>query len=290
MSARTSRQVPGVQPRKSLGQHFLSSPRILEKVVEAAEVGPEDVVLEVGPGLGHLTRLLDQRAERVVAVEIDERLAAMLPERLHGSPSLEIVQGDILQLSLVDLIADKVTRVVPPYKVVANIPYYITSALLRQILETRPRPRLVVLMLQQEVVQRITARPGQMSLLAVSVQFFGKPTLIAHVPAAAFHPAPKVDSAIIRIDPYDKLALDEGEIPAFFDLVRAGFSQRRKQLRNSLAHGSGVPVELLDHSLEQSEIDGRRRAQTLSLEEWVTLHQALQAQRQSRAVHATGGG
>ena len=270
-----------MHPRKSLGQHFLSSPKILAKVAEAAEIGPEDTVLEVGPGLGHLTRLLDQRAGRVVAVEIDERLAALLSERLSGSPSLEIVQGDILQLSLVDLVRDKVTGVVPPYKVVANIPYYITSALLRQILETRPPPRLIVLMLQKEVAQRIAARPGQMSLLAVSVQFFGRPMLIAHVPAAAFHPAPKVDSAIIRIEPYDRFALDDEEIPVFFDLVRAGFSQRRKQLRNSLAHCCGLPAEVLDRSLEQSAIDGARRAQTLSLEEWISLHQALQAQVQA---------
>lgn len=288
MDSATRQRGPILVPKKSLGQHFLTSPRILGQVLRAADIGPQDIVLEVGPGLGHLTRMLAERAKRVVAVEVDERMVAALREQLGHYAGLHLVQGDILQLDIVSLMRDPDTHQVPPYKVAANIPYYITSALLRQILEAKPRPQIVVLMLQREVAQRIIARPGQMSLLAVSVQFFGRPVLVARIPAAAFRPAPKVDSAIVRIEPHAQLALDDALVPAFFQVVRAGFSQRRKQLRNSLAASLRMDLGLLEQSLERAGIDGRRRAQTLDIGEWVALYKELSALGHGEALTVEG--
>jgi len=234
-------------------------------------------VLEIGSGLGILTQALAERARRVVAVEIDRQLVAILCQRLEAFPNTEVVLGDILTLDIAGLVQEKPMQSVPPYKVVANIPYYITSAVLRHLLETSIRPQLIVLMVQREVAQRIVAQPGQMSLLAVSVQFYGQPRLVARVPARSFYPVPKVDSAIIRIDPREQLPLGTDDIAPFFDLVHAGFSQRRKQLRNALAHGLALPAEHIAQALAGAGIDGQRRAQTLSVSEWVMLYQALRS-------------
>jgi 16S rRNA (adenine1518-N6/adenine1519-N6)-dimethyltransferase len=265
-------------PHKELGQNFLIDQRVLRQILAAAEISARDEVLEIGPGLGTLTQALAEHAQRVVAVELDRQLAA-LHDRLEAFPNVRVVVGDILALPVSELLAtDKAGRPTEyAYKVVANIPYNITSAVLRHLLEARTRPKLIVLMVQKEVAQRITAKPGDMSLLSVSVQFYGRPRLIHRVPARAFYPAPKVDSAIIRIDPHPQLPLEPEEVEPFFTVVRAGFAQRRKQLRNSLLHGLGLSAECIAGALAQAAVDGERRAQTLDIAEWVALYRALRA-------------
>jgi len=265
----------GLCPQKRLGQNFLVDRRVLKQILGAAEIGPEDTVLEVGAGLGTLTQALAEQAQRVVAVEIDPQLVAVLRQQLESLPNAEVVLGDILALDIVSLVQEERLQDVPPYKVVANIPYYITSAVLRHLLEARARPQLIVLMVQKEVAQRIAAKPGQMSLLAVSVQFYGAPRLVARVRARAFYPVPKVDSALVRIEPHEHLPLGAKNIAPFFNVVRAGFAQRRKQLRNALVHGLALPPERVAQAMNDAGIEQRRRAQTLSVDEWLALYRAL---------------
>lgn len=265
----------GLRPRKKLGQNFLVDRHVLKRILSAAEIGSQDTVLEVGSGLGTLTQALAERARRVVAVEVDEQLVAVLRQRFEARANTEIILGDILALDIARLVQEGPAHHVPSYKVVANIPYYITSTVLRHLLEASVRPQLVVVMVQREVAQRIVAKPGQMSLLAVSVRFYGQPRLVSRVPARSFYPVPKVDSAIVRIDPHAQLPLAAGDIAPFFDVVRAGFAQRRKQLRNALGHGLGLPAEYVAQVMAGAGMDARRRAQTLSVSEWVALYRAL---------------
>jgi 16S rRNA (adenine1518-N6/adenine1519-N6)-dimethyltransferase len=318
-----------IEPKKSLGQNFLSDEGLLARIVAAADLSPEDEALEVGPGLGALTRPLARAARRVVAVELDGRLLPVLESELGGLGNVELVHGDVLQLYPADWFA-------APYVVVANVPYYITGAILRHLLDGRPRPRRLVLTVQREVADRLTARPPEMSLLAVSVQYYGRVRLVSTVKAGAFWPRPEVDSAVVRIDvderhllsagkpapsplgrgmgrgslsPSSSLAGDEKVSPAsplsgfsalpeeenplpnplpqgegavlpalpndsteaaFFRLVRAGFSEKRKQLKNNL-RGLGLGDEAIAAALAAAGIDGRRRAETLTVEEWEGL-------------------
>jgi 16S rRNA (adenine1518-N6/adenine1519-N6)-dimethyltransferase len=259
-----------IKPKKSLGQNFLVDEGAAARIVTAANLVPDDVVLEIGPGLGGLTRHLAANAARVVAVELDQRLIPVLEHTLAAYPNVELVHGDILQL-------DPASLLPPTYKVVANIPYYITSALLRHLLEAEARPLLMVLTVQEEVARRIVAAPGDMSLLAVSVQFYGRPRIVTRLKAGAFYPRPKVDSAVVQIDldPGTRPALGVTDVHLFFQLVQAGFSQRRKQLRNALVGGMGRSRAEIDAALAQAGIDPRRRAETLALEEWATLSQTF---------------
>jgi 16S rRNA (adenine1518-N6/adenine1519-N6)-dimethyltransferase len=193
-----------IEPKKSLGQNFLSDEGLLARIVAAAELSPEDEALEVGPGLGALTRVLARAARRVVAVELDGRLLPVLESELSGLVNVELVHGDVLQLDPADWFA-------APYVVVANVPYYITGAILRHLLGGRPRPRRLVLTVQREVADRLTARPPEMSLLAVSVQYYGRVRLVSTVKAGAFWPRPEVDSAVVRIDVEERfLEQDDG--------------------------------------------------------------------------------
>jgi 16S rRNA (adenine1518-N6/adenine1519-N6)-dimethyltransferase len=255
----------GLRPDKSLGQNFLIDEAALLGVVAAAGIEAEDVVLEIGPGLGGLTRYLASCAREVVAVEVDGALLPPLREVLVPYPNVRLVHGDILALD------PKEWMLSPGYLVVANIPYYITSALIRHLLEARTRPRRLVLTVQREVAERITAAPGEMSLLALSVQLYGQPQVVAHIPAGAFYPAPKVDSAVIRTDLYPTACITEARIPAFFRLAKAGFSQKRKTLRNALSGGLACPPVQAEQLLRAAGIDPQRRAETLSLEEWGQL-------------------
>jgi 16S rRNA (adenine1518-N6/adenine1519-N6)-dimethyltransferase len=258
----------GLHPKKGLGQHFLADQAALERIVAAADLAPDDTVLEIGPGLGALTRLLAEQAGRVVAVELDDRLAAVLAERLAGLPNVEVQPGNILHIS------DFSSLVGPSYKVVANLPYYITSAVLRHLLERHDQPSLLVVTVQREVAERIAAVPPDMSLLAVSVQFYGRPRIVARIPAGAFYPPPKVDSAVVRIDVLGEPAVSLGEgtsVVDYFRLVRAGFGHKRKTLRNALSAGLGLAPAAAEQALAQAGIDPRRRAETLSLQEWADL-------------------
>lgn len=259
----------GLRPKKGLGQNFLVDSAGLEKVVAAADIEPSDVVLEVGPGLGGLTRQLAQRARRVVAVELDLRLFPPLQETLAPFSNVELVQGDILEQAPGELVGEH------GYLVVANIPYYITSALLRHLLEAEIRPRRLVLTVQREVAERICAGPGEMSLLALSVQIHGQPRVMARLPAGMFYPRPKVDSSVVRVDLHPTASLPADELAAFFRLARAGFGQRRKTLRNSLSAGLGLPRARVEELLQGAEIDPQRRAETLGLEEWQALAHRL---------------
>ncbi len=257
--------------RKRLGQNFLVDAGALRKILAAAELTPADAVVEVGPGLGVLTAELVRAAGRVIAVELDDSLAAALKEKFAEAQNLIVVQADILRLTPAELVGTS------PYKVVANLPYYITSAVLRHFLEATVRPELMVVMVQREVARAITAPPGEMSLLSLSVQLYGEPKVVARVPAGSFYPAPKVDSAILRIRLYPHPRVAAGETARFFALARAAFCAPRKQLQNTLAQGLGLPKEEIAAHLAAAGLDGRRRAETLSLEEWAQLWQAFRA-------------
>jgi 16S rRNA (adenine1518-N6/adenine1519-N6)-dimethyltransferase len=220
--------------------------------------------------LGALTRHLAADAQRVVAVELDQRLIPILRRNLDDQENVQIIHGDILDL-------DPANVLPAGYKAVANIPYYITSALLRHLLEADVCPSLMVLTVQEEVARRIVAGPGEMSLLAVSVQFYGKPRIVTRLKAAAFYPKPKVDSAVVQIDlrAGARSRPDIRDVELFFRLARAGFGERRKQLRNSLASGLPLPRKEVETALATAEIDHRRRAETLSVDEWAALVEAF---------------
>jgi len=255
----------GLRPNKTLGQNFLHDEAALTQVIEAAQIKPQDTVLEIGPGLGGLTRLLAIQANKVVAVEIDSHLIPILKKVLAEFSNVLLYEGNILSLDIDSLVG------ISDYLVVANIPYNITSMLIRHLLESRFPPRRLVLTLQKEVAQRICANPGDMSLLALSVQVYGHPEIIAHISSAAFYPPPQVDSSVLRIDRYPAPLIPPPELGAFFQLIKAGFSQKRKTLRNSLAAGLHLNASSTEAMLKQAQIDPMRRAETLSLTEWHQL-------------------
>jgi len=265
----------GITPRQSLGQNFLFDEGLLGRIVAAADFAPGDETLEVGPGLGSLTRQLAQAAGRVVAVELDGRLIPVLRYELESFANVELVQADILSF-------DPSQWFATPYIMVANVPYYITGAILRHLLNSRPRPRRMIMTVQREVADRLTAIPPHMSLLAVSVQYYGGVRFIGAVKAGAFWPRPEVDSAVVRIDVDERRLSGEageqgrkGEEEAFFRVVRAGFSEKRKQLKNNLRR-LGPDDMAIAAALETAGIDGKRRAETLSVAEWQTLTSALE--------------
>lgn len=255
----------GLHPDHRLGQNFLVDHASLEKVIAAAQITPGEDVLEVGSGVGNLTHLLAAVARQVIAVEIDKQLIPPLKEVLSDCSNIRIVEGDILKLNPSELVASA------SYLVVANIPYYITSALLRHLLETQNPPDRLVLTVQREVAERICATQNQMSLLALSVQVYGQPTIVSRLPAGAFYPPPKVDSAVIRVDLYPDPGMPKEQLDLFFRLAKAGFSQKRKTLRNTLRGGMRWSKEQSESILADAGINQNRRAETLSLEEWKML-------------------
>ena len=265
-----------LEPKKSLGQNFLVEPWPLGHILAAADLASEDIVLEIGPGLGILTRQLAANAGQVIAVELDDRLIGLLQTDFQDQPQVTIVHGDILSLAPGELVAQYAgngSR--PTYKVVANLPYYITAPVLRHLLEADQAPERTVVMVQREVAERICAQPGQLSILAVSVQFYARPTIVCQVPADAFYPRPKVDSAVLRLDNELHPAATGVTATVFFRIVRAGFGQKRKQLANSLAAGLALPKAGVTACLEEAGIDPQRRAQTVDIEEWCTLYHVL---------------
>ncbi|HET8846153.1 MAG TPA: 16S rRNA (adenine(1518)-N(6)/adenine(1519)-N(6))-dimethyltransferase RsmA [Ktedonobacteraceae bacterium] len=258
-----------MRPNKSFGQNFLIDRAILQQIVEAAQLEFEDQVLEVGAGMGVLTRELASCVRRVVAVELEQNMLELLAGTISGYANVEILARNLLYLDPQEIFANE------PYKLVANLPYYITAPTFRHFLESANAPRLLVVMVQYEVAQRIVAGPGDLSLLGVSIQFYGKPRIVTRVPARAFYPAPKVDSAILRVDVHEQIPLTPLERDGFFRVVQAGFSERRKQLHNSLAHGLHRKDEEIRGWLATAGIEANRRAETLSIEEWLRLwHEA----------------
>ena len=252
-------------PKKSLGQHWLTDFTSLQAMVDSACVQPTDTVLEIGPGLGTLTELLVRVADKVVAVEFDEKLAQELPSRVL-SDDLTVIQSDILSFDF--------TSLPPDYKVVANIPYYLTSNLIRTISETPSQPAVAVLLIQKEVAERVVAQPGAMSLLSVTAQFYWQTSLDIKVPAALFTPPPKVDSQILILERRPTALFPNVDAKSFFRLVKAGFSQRRKTLLNSLSGGLHLTKPEALALLTTAKIDPRLRPQNLSLEEWYSIYTA----------------
>lgn len=255
----------GLRADKKLGQNFLHDDSALIKICETAEISDSDSVLEIGPGLGSLTRYLAASSADLTVVELDPDLLPPLKWILKPYPHVKIIQGDILKLNIADIIKKQ------NYIVAANIPYNITSAIIRHLLESEIKPKRIVLTIQKEVAQRICEEPGDLSLLALSVQVYGKPSLQAVIPAESFHPIPKVDSAILRIDIYDEPLIEKELLDTFFKLIKAGFSQKRKMLRNSLASGLHISSQVVDELLESASIESKRRAETLSIAEWQRL-------------------
>lgn len=271
MSIRDTLRQLGIEPKKSLGQNFMVEQNALLRIAEAADLQPGDAVLEIGAGLGALTDVLAERARRVVALEIDDRFVPYLRGRYASNPAVEIVQQDVLKTDIAALMGEDAVD----YKVVANVPYYITSAILQHLLENDTPPALLVITMQREVAERITAQPGDMSLLAISVQVYGEPELVTRLSAANFYPRPDVESAILRVTPHPGgPPIPPEEAAEFFRVVKAGFSQARKQIKNSLAAGLHTATAESIRWLEAAGIDPRRRAETLSLDDWVALYEA----------------
>lgn len=252
-------------PKKSLGQHWLEDDATLTAMCEAADVQSNDVVLEIGPGPGTLTRKLVARAQQVIAVEFDPLLARMLPSRVTV-PNLTVLQQDILQFDL--------TSLPPNYKVAANIPYYLTSNLLRVLCESLNHFSKAALLIQKEVAERVCAQPGDMSMLSVSVQFYCQTGLGPVVPARLFTPPPKVDSQILMLEYRAKPLFPNTDTKLFFRIVKAGFAQRRKTLLNSLSAGLHLGREQTLALLDAADITPNTRAQSLSLDDWHRLYQA----------------
>jgi len=259
---RTALRLAGIRPNKSLGQHFLVDKPSLETIMDAADVGPEDTVLEIGPGLGVMTRPLTRLAGSVVAVETDPVLAELLAR--DAPVNLQVVQRDILQFDL--------STLEPGYKVIANIPYYLTSKILRLLLETSNRPSIMSLLIQKEVAERIVARPGQLSVLALSVQYYGKAEIVQLVERHKFWPAPEVDSAVLRVTTGEPAF--EADAAALFRLIKAGFGEKRKQLKNALAGGLNLSPDLATKLLKTAKIPSLARAQELDLKAWQRLYKA----------------
>ena len=251
-------------PKKTLGQHWLHDQASLQAIASAADLSHTDTVVEVGPGLGTLTRVLVQEAGRVVAVELDDRLFQELPARVPAS-NLEVVHTDILSFDFTGLPAG--------YKVVANIPYYLTSHLIRVLSETANPPACAVLLVQKEVAERVAAKPGAMSLLAVTAQYYHEVRLGPVIPARMFTPPPKVDSRALVLARRSEPLFGSIDTRKYFQLVKAGFSQRRKTLLNSIGAGLHVERETAARLLERAGIQPNARAQALSLDDWYRLYQ-----------------
>jgi 16S rRNA (adenine1518-N6/adenine1519-N6)-dimethyltransferase len=264
---RKSLRQSGLKARKGLGQHFLIDKSIVETIISVAELSPCDFVIEVGPGLGILTSELVRRVGHVTAIELDTKLASQLKQKLSSSPNVTIVNADILEVDLSELIGDRAS-----YKVVANIPYYITSPILHYFMEASLKPLLMVVMVQKEVGDVIVAGPGEMTTLSVNMQIYSKPSVICYVPSQSFYPPPKVDSAIIRFDMLPEPAVKVADIRSFLDFVRCGFRSPRKQLHNSLAQGLNRKPSEIAPLLTKANIDPQRRPEALTIQEWQRLY------------------
>ncbi len=257
-----------LRPNKRLGQHFLISQKVLQKIIQTAELSKNDIVLEVGPGLGVLTKQLAQKAKKVMAIEKDEKIVEILKETLKIYKNIEIIHGDILRS---DLCKGR-TSDLKKYKLVANIPYYLTSPLIRLFLESKNPPQLMVLLIQKEVAQRICVQPPKMNLLAVAVQFYAQPKIISYVSKKCFWPQPKVDSAIIKIIPGRPAINGQKARQKFFQIVKAGFSSPRKQLANNLVQKLNLERSKIKKALTECGLNPQVRAEDLRVEDWLNLY------------------
>jgi 16S rRNA (adenine1518-N6/adenine1519-N6)-dimethyltransferase len=254
-----------MHPKKSLGQHWLFDETSLNAMLDAGEVSSADTVLEVGPGLGTLTKKLCDVAEKVIAVELDDILAADLTNKV-SAPNLEVVHQSILDFDT--------THLPKGYKVIANIPYYLTSNLIRRMLESPNPPSVMVLLIQKEVAERVAAKPGQMGILSVAAQYYAEASLKELVPAELFTPPPKVDSQILQLKRRAVPLFDNVDTEEFFKIVKAGFSEKRKKLRSSLSGALQRNKSEVDDWLIGADVSLNARAQELTLQQWYRLHQS----------------
>ena len=256
-----------IRPSKRLGQNFLIREDIADKVLEAGEISSSDTVLEIGPGLGSLTFKLAASAKKVIAIEKDKRMADILKKSINN-PNAEIIRGDILKFDINDL-------GLRGYKIISNLPYCISSPVIRKFLEEKKKPELMVLMLQKEVAQRIKAKPPFMNILAVSVQIYAQVEIEEYVSKKSFWPEPKVDSAIVKIIIKDNYLKEIKNIDMFFKIVKAGFSHPRKQILNNFSKVLKLEKKDIEEWLKENNIDSKRRAQTLKIEEWLALYKTF---------------
>jgi len=252
-----------IKPNKRLGQNFLVSEVILEKIIKTSQIKSSDIILEIGPGTGILTMALAKKAKKVIAIEKDKRLADILKKELDNNEikNVEVINQDILKTK------HKVPNI--KYKLIANLPYYITAPVIRMFLENNS-PELMVLMVQKEVGQRICAHPPKMSKIAVFTQFYGKPEIVSHVSKECFYPQPKVDSVILKITPFNNLDKNIDKT-LFSKIVRAGFSQPRKQLINNLSKSLDIKKPEIEDWLKKNNIEPKQRAETLNIKDWINL-------------------
>lgn len=251
-----------LKPKKSLGQNFLKDGSVLEKIIQSAELKSDDFVIEVGPGEGVLTEKLTQKSSKVLAIEIDQNLISNLEKKFKGNEKVEIINDDILKINLENLTSNR------DYKVIANIPYYITSKIIRLFLESENPPKEMILMTQKEVADRIIAKPGKMSLLAVSVQYYANAEILFEVSRDSFFPVPEVDSAVIKISNIKKQNTDSKK---FFRIVKAGFSAKRKTLINNLSNGLHLEKDIIEEKIKTAGLKPTVRAQELSISDWKKL-------------------
>lgn len=259
----------GIRPSKQRGQNFLIDEFVYDTIIETANLDEKDTVLEIGPGLGTLTSYLENEAKHVVAVELDNKLANLLQDRFTDSQRVEIVNQDILDVAVKDL------GIKQPYKVVANIPYNITSPIFKKFLVDDDQPTSMTLLVQQEIGERITAKPGQMSILAISVQLYSEPSYVVKVPAEAFKPAPKVDSCLVHLKKIRRFPYTDIDERLFWQVVKVGFSSKRKKLSNNLISGLKLDSDHIAEALKALELKTTVRAQELSLENWHQLTKKL---------------
>jgi 16S rRNA (adenine1518-N6/adenine1519-N6)-dimethyltransferase len=280
-----------IRPSRRRGQNFLIDKKVLEKIIQAANLSRSDLILEIGPGLGVLTKELARRVRKVIAVELDSRLVRVLKKEMEDYGNVEIIEGDILKLQITNSkfqirnsrqIQNSKKWQATSYKLIANLPYQITSPVLHKFLTEEPKPYEMILMVQKEVAERIISKPGKMNLLSILVQFYAQPELITYVSKNSFWPRPKVDSALIKISlingrffrrysPEKKKFMEK----EFFKIVRLGFKNRRKQLRNNLAASLKIEKEKLEKIFKVLNLPFSARAQELSLEKWVSLSNLL---------------
>ena len=254
-----------VKPKKRLGQNFLTEATVISKLVAAAEIGPGQTILEIGPGTGNLTEKLIETGNKVLAIEKDPEMIPALEKRFAGKANFELRRGDILEFDE--------TKIESSYKIVANLPFYLTGALIRKFLESKNFPATIAVIVQKEVAQRVCANPPDMNLLAVSTQFYAKPEIISYISKGCFWPAPKVDCAILKLTPYPKTGkrAETKFVARFFKVMKAGFAQPRKQLAGNLAKGLKKSRAEIEEALKKNGIDPKRRAETLTLENWTRL-------------------
>jgi 16S rRNA (adenine1518-N6/adenine1519-N6)-dimethyltransferase len=267
------------RPKKRLGQHWLADRRIVKRMADAAEISPEETVIEIGPGTGALTEELAKRASRLIAVEVDDALASALREKHRGDANVSLVEGDVLELTPEEILNRGGGGL--PYVVVGNLPYFIGSPIVRRFLQAQVRPERLVVMLQSEVAERMAAPPGQAAYLSIETQLMAEPRILFRIPAKAFRPPPKVQSAVLRLDVRDSPDTEVDDIQAYLAVVQAGFAAPRKRLRNSLAVGLRIEASDAAAILADAKVDGDQRPQMLTLENWRDIYFAIK--RRERA-------